>query len=1069
MYLVVAACVSSLSAQAPVSATSSASVGTQPKPGKPDTKPPAKPKTETPKAKYLVEVKELPAKTVHSNGCYANDLPFPATNADQVAKELSSYSDFTFVAIPPDRIAIYYKSTVWNQQEVTRIEQDIDKLATADFRYAQAVPVPHGSAAKTLKHLNLPPDSPITAAAVGNNCILLLSKTQTPDPVALAILSKSLPQIYWGIETTQPTQRLFHLDALSTVKKLSGASDSADKASGDGAGDSANSKSAGKSSAPKTTGASSSKSSSDPGSTVAQNIAVSVAAGGGPADSSGPAGEDSTGPSSDSGSGKSPTDKASSPDKAQSDKAKKDAPAPPKPPTMQPVNDTLVYSNEDGSDKGFFERNRLMSILDLPRPEVLMNIWSMQVSTRDPKIASLEAESAGELVSHHNDVLENAVARGWDALSKKMSGRGFFEKRFYEYVTKKFAETEPYVEAADPVQPVATNKTGQGEEADPDEAIGTERRKRWGWCNPNQYCLGFIHAFEPVRPTLTNILLTIIAAHDSQGAADATICAMEQEHAHPQSPCTTGAAANQKSEADGSKSDSGSTTDSSSSSDGDIDEGKVNQFRKCTGEALKNLETLKKESAVSDCELTDRINLLKQVRGGQEESLQLQCFREQAHQSFGPAVDGAEHTDEAKHSDKAKQLDEAKRYAATRVGLLRAAVADFLFNYKWATQYPHDFVPYDLTQSAQELNAEFNPLVLAFNRDVKAFTQNLENELSCKHDANVRHLNPLAVFKKGDETFLNDGMISVRGISGLQSIVDTVTQSFFDATNPPSLTDLVKSVSDAEKSVPGVLKTNLSANEAAVLLGALNSVQPAQAKIGRELKLDITPHALAGASSAELEVKLTADETANPTLFKSGKQEEDTLSRVAKHDTNTRVRVESLKLFDVSAFSAMLQRPRSKFPIVPPLFEVPYFGSFVGLPLPGARVYHRSTAIVSAIIVPTAADLAFGIEFGSDRICETTTSATHRLTCHSAHSPYDFGGLPLRIFHKAMVQCFASQEKTAYPGKLWEKSEENAGKKLEESREPKECENLSLVETKLSEKNAEAAATEKKPEGAVPP
>ena len=75
--------------------------------------------------------------------------------------------------------------------------------------------------------------------------------------------------------------------------------------------------------------------------------------------------------------------------------------------------------------------------------------------------------------------------------------------------------------------------------------------------------------------------------------------------------------------------------------------------------------------------------------------------------------------------------------------------------------------------------------------------------------------------------------------------------------------------------------------------------------------------------------------------FTSDKSAEDTLSRVAKHDVSTRVRVESLKLFEISAFSAMLQRPRSKFPVVPPFFEVPYFGSFIGWPLPGAKVYHR--------------------------------------------------------------------------------------------------------------------------------
>jgi hypothetical protein len=59
-----------------------------------------------------------------------------------------------------------------------------------------------------------------------------------------------------------------------------------------------------------------------------------------------------------------------------------------------------------------------MAVLDLPRPEVLMNIWSLQVSTRDPKTASLEAESAGELISHNNEGLENSIEQGWETLSE---------------------------------------------------------------------------------------------------------------------------------------------------------------------------------------------------------------------------------------------------------------------------------------------------------------------------------------------------------------------------------------------------------------------------------------------------------------------------------------------------------------------------------------------------------------------------------------------------------------------------------------------------------------------------
>jgi hypothetical protein len=347
-------------------------------------------------------------------------------------------------------------------------------------------------------------------------------------------------------------------------------------------------------------------------------------------------------------------------------------------------------------------------------------------------------------------------------------------------------------------------------------------------------------------------------------------------------------------------------------------------------------------------------------------------------------------------------------------------VADFLFNYKWATEFPHEFVPCDLSQSAHELNAELNPLILAFNRDVVAFTQHMQSEIECEEQQYEQ-----------TKTFTNDAMITVRGISGVESIVDTVTQNYFDATKPPSLTDLVQSVASAEKNVPGVLAGNLTANEAAVLLGALNSVQPAQAKIGRELDVDITPHSLPGASAAELEVKLTNQETANPTLYKGGKTSDDDLSRVGKHNTTTKVRVESLKLFEVSSLSAKLQRPRSGFPLLPPFFEVPYFGSFLSWPLKGATEYHRSTAVVSAVIVPTAADLAYGIDFGADRVCGEA-DPDYGTQCHAAKSLDDFHGLPLRNYHKAMVQCFATGGRSAALGleTLSEETKKSAPKAL---------------------------------------
>jgi hypothetical protein len=173
-----------------------------------------------------------------------------------------------------------------------------------------------------------------------------------------------------------------------------------------------------------------------------------------------------------------------------------------------------------------------------------------------------------------------------------------------------------------------------------------------------------------------------------------------------------------------------------------------------------------------------------------------------------------------------------------------------------------------------------------------------------------------------------------------------------------------------------VLKSNLSANEATVIIGALNSVQPTTAQIGREFKVTITPHSLSGASAAQLDVSLDAHEVAEPTLFTKDKSNSspDQLSRVAQHTINTKVRLESIKLFEISSFTAMLERSRKNFPLLPPFFEVPYIGSFISLPLPGAKEFHRSTAVMSAIVVPTAADLANGLAFNNDRLAVSVES-----------------------------------------------------------------------------------------------
>ena len=146
------------------------------------------------------------------------------------------------------------------------------------------------------------------------------------------------------------------------------------------------------------------------------------------------------------------------------------------------------------------------------------------------------------------------------------------------------------------------------------------------------------------------------------------------------------------------------------------------------------------------------------------------------------------------------------------------------------------------------------------------------------------------------------------------------------------------------------------------------------------------------------------------------------LSRVAKHDTSTRVRVESIKLFEVSSFSAILQRSRPRFPLIPPFVELPYIGTIAGIPLPAAKEYHNSTAILSAIVVPTAADLAYGLTFQSDRVvdpsgaCQWPTTLEQKIEqpakpfCHlrRALSLSDIDKQPIRNFHKAVIHCLST-------------------------------------------------------------
>src|SRR5580658_10149996 len=68
-----------------------------------------------------------------------------------------------------------------------------------------------------------------------------------------------------------------------------------------------------------------------------------------------------------------------------------------------------------------------------------------------------------------------------------------------------------------------------------------------------------------------------------------------------------------------------------------------------------------------------------------------------------------------------EEFGNADHNQPSALGVVRAAIADFLFHYKLSQQYPHEFTPYYLSQSAQATNAALDPFIDAFERDLAAY------------------------------------------------------------------------------------------------------------------------------------------------------------------------------------------------------------------------------------------------------------------------------------------------------------------------------------------------------------
>ena len=649
--------------------------------------------------------------------------------------------------------------------------------------------------------------------------------------------------------------------------------------------------------------------------------------------------------------------------------------------------DLLLYSDATpGDDAQIEERNRILAQLDLPRPEMILTAWVTQNSTSNPQAMGAFSNLVNGMVQDYDRQFEKVVLLGWQSVKQQSAVPGYFYEPFRSYIEDRFVADTLSESKGKTAQDLAQNflDTSQAKLADPIDMP----RTALGLCERGRYCLGYNRLFHPLKPALTDLLLAIIAAREPVEVANQAITAVEGP-APPALPIEANCNVDNL------------------------------EFRRRCHAIWHNLDLdhITPPPQSPNCEEQDFRGVLGSLISVAEPRVHLRCFREKANLLLRSAPASAEDV------------------PPFGVGLLRSAVADFLFSYKMSQQYPHEFSFYDLSHSAAALNNALGPLIDALNRDlwsyqmfVRADMQYRVEQLNAQNDGRccVKRL-----FGIDKPSFFNDGLITVRTISGQPTSVSTTSQSFLNASTAPQLAALLNSISGGGSAASGGTTAAGASTTGLGTLGlissALSNYQTTYAQIGRQLQFTATPRSLAAASSAEIAVTLNADDSSGSPAYVSSGTVDPTIntSRVASHDTTTRVRVDSIKLFEVSSFSAIVERAHSRFPLLPPFVEIPFIGTFAGIPLGAAKEFHSSSAIISAYVVPTASDIAYGLRYDVDLAVDGLNSGPCSFYAGTAGpdvtKPCVFRRMatwrdaaPNSIFefNKSMVRCFSLQQAT---------------------------------------------------------
>jgi hypothetical protein len=705
-----------------------------------------------------------------------------------------------------------------------------------------------------------------------------------------------------------------------------------------------------------------------------------------------------------------------------------------------------VFGNPTpGNDAQIEERDRLLALLDLPRPEMIINAWVIQNSTSDPHAMGEFSGQVRTLVERYNQSLERMILEAYGVVSGQMLKHGYFNDAFYHYISDQFvAEGDQGPQTAQEFLDRSSTRLADNP--------GEERTNQLGLCRPDRYCLGYKWLFHPAKPRLTDLLLALIAAKDPfntaidtinrvQGTTPCCDC-LRQDLNHEDDPVRK---AILKLAFDQCQEQHDAPHDSITVAEGDCKDCRIDsranvlfdcdepgvvkdrqKYNRCIT-IVSHLALRKKDKLFNyldprmDCTVADQWGILRsQFTGYTSEAdwrsrVQLACFA------------------------RAAQL------YLKNAGLARAAVADFLFHYKRSLEYPHEFTPYYLSQSAANLNSALSPIIDAFNRDIVAYQTymrtDLEYEVEVANRGNDRRCCVKRLFGLDKPSFFNDGIVSVRTISGQSAQVKASSQSFLDASKAPSLSDLMSAIGNGGgASASSSASALLGAAPVSLLSGLLSSYQKTYAQIGRSLQLQAVPRTLATASAAEISVYLQAADPASTPVFSGGppSAQQQNNSEVSNHEVTTRIRIDSVKLFELSSYSAVLQRSRSKIPLVPPLVEIPYIGTLAGIPVGAAKEYHQSTAVISAMVVPTAVDIGYGLRFSDDLVlygpagtCRMGTEGDEPLcNVRRALAGADLHA-PLQEHHDRLILCLSTEVAGRQPATLTGLTSFSSGTNLE--------------------------------------